>query len=170
MLIEHYPGLIGLVARRCRSRADAADLLHDAIRISIEHHADGRIADVYRLPGYVFRTALNLLRNHNRAIRNRPECRASESEVESLSCQDGLAELDGDVIVRQVRDALTELRTDRDRQLLQRFYIEDEPKEEICRDLGISAAHFDKIIFRARRRMKEILTAHAGEGEAAYEV
>jgi RNA polymerase sigma factor (sigma-70 family) len=161
LLIDSYPALISLVARRCGKRAEAADLLHEAIRIAIEHHASGRIANLHRLPGYVFRTALNLLRNHKRAIRNRPELRASEKEADSVACVDSVESLSCDATAQELRDALNELRMKRDRLVIQRFYMNEEPKRDICRDLGISGLSFDKIAFRARQRLKELLIARS---------
>lgn len=161
LLIENYPALIALLSRRCGKKAEAADLLQEAIRITIEHHANGRIADVQRLPGYVFRTALNLLRNHMRAVRNWPELRANESEADAKACDDIVDGLCCDAVARQVRHALSSLREPRDRLVIQRFYMNEEPKADICRDLGISATSFDKIVFRARRRMKELLVGTA---------
>jgi RNA polymerase sigma-70 factor, ECF subfamily len=161
LLIESYPALISLVSRRCGKRAEAADLLHEAIRITIEHHASGRIANLQRLPGYVFRTALNLLRNHKRAIRNRPELRASESEADTVACADAVNSLSSNATAQEVRHALSGLRMQRDRVVIQRFYMDEEPKGDICRDLGISGLSFDKIAFRARQRLKELLIARS---------
>ena len=157
LLIDNYAALIALVSRRCGRRAEAADLLQEAIRITIEHHSKGRIADIQRLPGYVFRTALNLLRNHTRAARNRPELHTSESEADRAMGGDIVDVLCDDTVARQVRDALCCLRQPRDRMVIQRFYMNEEPKADICRDLGISPTCFDKIAFRARQRMKDIL-------------
>jgi len=157
LLIENYPALLAMVSRRCGRKAEAADLLQEAIRITIEHHANGRIADVQRLPGYVFRTALNLLRNYTRAARNRPELRANESEADATACDDVVDGLCCDAAARQVRDALSGLREPRDRLVIQRLYMNEEPKADICRDLAISATSFNKIACRARRRMKVLL-------------
>ena len=49
--------------------------------------------------------------------------------------------------------------TQRDREVVKRFYLDEEDKDAICRDLGLSALHFDKVIFRARQRMRSLLEA-----------
>jgi len=57
---------------------------------------------------------------------------------------------------RQVKRLLDELRFDRDRQLLLRFYVSDDSKEELCADLGVEPERFHQVLFRARERLREL--------------
>ena len=159
-LHRYYAHLLKSLARRCGNSADAGDLLHEAVRITIEHLADGRVRDVERLPGYIFRTALNLLRNHRRVMRNRPQCRApvesADFEAGPTSAADPLHD---DSVRREVRVAVAALPVERDRAIIRRFYLDEDPKQQICQDLKLSPAHFDRVIFRARQRMKELMRA-----------
>jgi hypothetical protein len=52
---------------------------------------------------------------------------------------------------------LKEMPTARDRDLLVRFYLNDESKEAICASLGLSDEHFNRVIFRARNRFRALL-------------
>jgi RNA polymerase sigma-70 factor (ECF subfamily) len=45
---------------------------------------------------------------------------------------------------------------ERDIQVLYRFYIADEDKEEVCAELGLSSLHFNLVLHRARERFKEL--------------
>jgi RNA polymerase sigma-70 factor (ECF subfamily) len=56
-----------------------------------------------------------------------------------------------------VRKLIGELPTDRDQQLLLRFYVAEEEKETICAELGLDSLHFNRVLFRARQRFKELL-------------
>ena len=51
---------------------------------------------------------------------------------------------------------LAELRYDRDRQLLLRFYLSDDSKEALCADLEIEPERFHQVLFRARERLREL--------------
>jgi RNA polymerase sigma-70 factor (ECF subfamily) len=55
-----------------------------------------------------------------------------------------------------VRAVLAELGSDGDRQILLRFYINEDSKAEICRDLGLTSLHFNRVFFRARERYRAI--------------
>ncbi len=61
-----------------------------------------------------------------------------------------------------VRQVIGELKTERDRQLLLRFYLAEDDKEQICSDLGLSSLHFNRVLFRARQRFKVLLEQTAG--------
>jgi hypothetical protein len=52
---------------------------------------------------------------------------------------------------------LEEMPATRDRELLVRFYLNDEEKDAICRELNLSQEHFNRVIFRARNRFRELL-------------
>jgi RNA polymerase sigma-70 factor (ECF subfamily) len=55
-----------------------------------------------------------------------------------------------------VRRILNELRPARDREVLYRFYIAEQEKEHICAELGLTSLHFNRILFRARERYREL--------------
>ena len=52
----------------------------------------------------------------------------------------------------------------RDREILRRFYIDEEDKDSVCRQLGIEPEHFHRVVFRARERFRG-LAEKAGLGE-----
>jgi RNA polymerase sigma-70 factor (ECF subfamily) len=56
--------------------------------------------------------------------------------------------------VRRLIDALD---NSRDRMLLYQYYIEEKDKAQVCADLGLTQRHFDKVLFRAKQRFKELL-------------
>ena len=55
-----------------------------------------------------------------------------------------------------VRQVINELPTDRDRQVLFRFYVVEDDKDRICADLGLSSLHFNRVLHRARERYREL--------------
>jgi RNA polymerase sigma-70 factor, ECF subfamily len=57
---------------------------------------------------------------------------------------------------RQAIAAVVRELPERDRRLLQLFYLDEMDKEEICRREGISDGQFRVALFRARRRFREI--------------
>jgi RNA polymerase sigma-70 factor (ECF subfamily) len=36
-------------------------------------------------------------------------------------------------------------------------YVRDEDKDEICASLGIDSTHFNRVLFRAKQRFRELL-------------
>ncbi len=156
---QHYAGLHALLQRRIGDAAVAAEMLNEAVATAIVHARQGRVAQPERLAGYVFRVALNLYRNYRREFDNRTELRAGGDVIQQLpgagSADDGLDA----GIVREVREIVASLPTARDREIVKRFYLDEEDKQAICRSLGLAPLHFDKVIFRARQRLRALLEA-----------
>ena len=152
LLSTEYAGLLSLLRRKARDPQIAADLLSDALVVTLNKFDSGQIADPSHIGGYVFQVALNLLRNYRRSFAENPYKRAELNE-------ETLADVPGSESTEQewgerVRALIQELPSSRDRQLLKRFYLDEEEKETICKELGISPLMFDKIIFRARKRAR----------------
>ena len=154
---EHYAGLSALLQRRIGDPNVAAEILNEAVAKAIEHTRQGRVARPELLAGYVFRVALNLYRNYRREFDNRADLRVASDDIQQLPASttngDGLEA----GVVREVRDIVQSLPTVRDREIVKRFYLDEEDKNDICQSLGLSPLHFDKVIFRARQRLRSLL-------------
>ena len=55
-------------------------------------------------------------------------------------------------IMRQVLDEISE----RDREILTRFYIQEQPQEVICEEMGLSETQFRLLKSRAKARFGEL--------------
>jgi RNA polymerase sigma-70 factor (ECF subfamily) len=159
-LIEVYrdfPGLRALILRRVRDPEVAADILQDAAVTTLEKLRSGQISHPENMGGYLYRVALNHLRNHRR------KDRTSVSDSLGLDeLPDPDADTDWESIGRPqwaaaARRTLDEMPVARDREVLRRFYLGDEDKDQICRELQLSEEHFNRVIFRARNRFRELL-------------
>ena len=160
LIVRDYPGLRRLLVRHARDPALAADLLNDAICTTLEKWRAGQIAQPEQICGYVFQVALNLLRNHRRSIGERPDRRVDSEVLErtqgNVASMDELAETG---MAQRVRTLLQGMGSARDRTILKRFYLDEESKETICSELGLLADQFDKVLHRARARLRELLEA-----------
>jgi RNA polymerase sigma-70 factor (ECF subfamily) len=156
---RHYAGLLSLLRARLQDEDLAKELLSQALLTSFEHFSSGRVADPSRLAGYIFHVAMNHLRNHRRKMYERVDLRADPGAIENMMGEASEQAPDLPQIRAQVRAILAQLPTGRDRLIVRRFYLDEEDKDDICRDLGLSALHFDRVIFRARQRMRALLEA-----------
>ena len=161
-----YPRLIKIMYCRVRNRDLASDLINEASVIALEHTRAGRQISAEQLPGYVLSIAMNVLRNQRRDPDNRRELRVTaDAALNELPWQDDDA-FDIERMKQSVRAVVAALTTARDREVIKRFYLDEETKEVICSELNLSALQFDKVIFRARQRMKALfvtLGLHEGQ-------
>ncbi len=158
-LYEHYHrGLLFLLRRLTGGAADAEDLLQETFRIVLERLRGRGLEDPGRLLGFLRGTARNLVLAERRKLGRRPRESSPEEMVEIVDPAPSAAEtLLRSEETRLFRRLLGELRVERDRQLILRFYIAGEEKEQICSALGLSTSHFKRVLFRARQRFKELL-------------
>ena len=120
----------------------------------------GDIPDAERR-SYLYRIAVNLLRDHWRNRRRAPEP-LTLAEGDGAS-EAGAAAVPGAGI--DVRRALGRLGP-RERQLLWLAHVEGLSHREVASILGLGAASVRVLLFRARRRLAAELVAHGPAGEA----
>jgi len=158
LIEKNYLGLRLLVARRCRDPQVGADLLNEAVCTTWAKWQAGKIERPEQIAGYVLQVTMNLLRNHRRAIGERPEKRADAARLQELASDAEPADETMErEIAAQVKNVIRGMSSQRDRAILVRFYLDEEDKEVICRDLGLSPLQFDKILHRARGRLRKLL-------------
>lgn len=163
-LARHFgPKIEFILRRRLRDPALAADLRQDTLIVVIERLRQKGINDDDKLAAFIYRTAEYLANNHGRK-RQRRNTHADTDQIEDARSQ---APLLADLIEREelahlVRESVSELSQPRDRQLLRRFYLGEEEKTELCREYGVSPAHFDRVLYRARQRFGELLKRRLG--------
>jgi RNA polymerase sigma-70 factor (ECF subfamily) len=163
---KNYVGLRLLVVRRCRDQHVGADLLNEAICTTWAKWQAGKIARPEQIAGYVLQVTMNLLRNHRRAIGERPEKRADAARLQELpgDAEPGDETMEREIAL-QVKNVIRGMSSQRDRAILVRFYLDEEDKETICHDMGLNPLQFDKVLHRARGRLRKLLEA-GGLGRA----
>ena len=157
-------GLLLMIRRLAQNPALADDLHQETLALVLEKIRRGGVREPEKLAGFIRSTARNLfIADRRKEARYRPLDDGREDEEgaprETVFVDRGPAPLDRALAgeeARQVQRLLDELRYERDRQVLLRFYLSDHSKEEICADLEIEPSHFNQVIFRARERLREL--------------
>jgi len=65
-----------------------------------------------------------------------------------------------------VKRAIGAMPVARDRNVLVRYFLSEEDKGEICSALGLSSEHFDRVLHRARRRLKGLLGLYRSDRDS----
>jgi RNA polymerase sigma-70 factor, ECF subfamily len=160
LIAKHYTGLRLLIQRRVGDAEVAADILNQAACTAWEKWQAGQVRRPEEIGGYIFQVAMNLLRNRRRKIAERADRRVDSEVIGHLPAQTDATDrwLEKKIAAR-VKRVLQELSSPRDREILVRFYLREEEKDAICRDLALAPDQFDKVLHRARGRLKELLEA-----------
>ena len=164
-LVRRYQrGLTYLLKRRTRDPQLALDLAQETFRIAIEKLRQSPIEQVERVAGYLRGTALNLVSADIR--KNVRRATTADSDAVDAAADDAAGPFDHvstEQVQRIVRKLLDELPVQRDREILIRTYLEDQDKSAICEALGVDSAHYNRVLFRAKQRFRELLTSAASQ-------
>jgi RNA polymerase sigma-70 factor (ECF subfamily) len=156
-LLQDTVGLRLQLTRITRDRDLAADMLHDAVVTALQKLQAGEISTRAQLDGYVYRVALNHFRNHQRKDKSRVSNHDAAAELPDRDDRGVPESLEKAQCVKIARELLNEVKPARDRDLLVRFYLYEETKEQLCQSFGLSELHFNRVIFRARERFRGLL-------------
>jgi RNA polymerase sigma-70 factor (ECF subfamily) len=148
-------GVRALVRRHCRPGDPIVDdLVQDVLTGVIERLRAGAIHDSGALAGYVQAAAVYATTAEYR--RRRPT--QSDATIENLADSDTpTARLEATQLSTALRTLLAEMPVARDREILARFYLDEQDKDDVCRALEIDPAHFHRVVFRARERFRALL-------------
>ncbi len=154
-------GLLLMLRQLARNPALADDLHQETLALVLQKIRRGEVRDPERLSAFIRSTARNLfIADRRKEARYSPIDEDQEPHgSERVFVDRGPSPSDrvlAEQEARRVQQLLGELRFDRDRQVLIRFYLSDQAKEEICEDLEIEPERFNQILFRARERLREI--------------
>jgi RNA polymerase sigma-70 factor (ECF subfamily) len=151
-LVARYARGIRLIISRASSdRSAIDDLCQDTFRITLEKVRRGEVRDPDRLSGFICSVARNLVVDHFRRA-----ARTADAAIPDTPdpAPDPLDRLLARERAKSARAVLDELGSERDRQILLRFYVAGDSKEDICADFGLSSLHFNRVLFRARERYR----------------
>ena len=156
-LVSRYcRGVTILIRRGSNDPSAVDDLYQQTFQVALEKIRRGDLREPEKLSGFICSLARNLVIDHFR----RSAAHRFQSPVEGTQTADPapgpleqMLKLERASIVRGV---LAELPSERDREILFRFYIAEDDKDSICRDLGLTSLHFNRVLFRARTRYREL--------------
>jgi len=155
-----------LLDRHTNGRPEAEDLFQDTFRLVIEKLRRGELREPAKLPGFLAQIARSLAIEHYRKAQRRKTDPDSDAIAEAVDLSAGGSGALAELLTREdaglVRRVIGELGTERDREILLRFYIAEEDKERIQADLGLSSLQFNRVLHRARERYREIYLERAG--------
>jgi RNA polymerase sigma-70 factor (ECF subfamily) len=159
-LLESFgPAVRVLLEQRVGNRDLARDLYQDAFRVVLMRLRSPGLSVPENLASFVRHAAINvaLVDRRKRFRRQRYEAPAREVESTADAGLNPLERLADDELRRAVRSLIRELPIARDRELLWRHYVLEQDKIELCAVFGLSTEHFDRVISRARQRLRDLL-------------
>ncbi len=163
-LVRRYRrGVTAIVAKAGQGRVPVEDLCQDVLTTVIEKVRTDALRGPERLSGFVAGLARTMALDYIRKDRARSAIEARMPAAPTAQAPNAVSDLLQRERAAIVRAVLDELESTRDREILFRFYLAEDDKEQICRDLGLTPVHFNRVLFRARERYRELYRRWASE-------
>jgi RNA polymerase sigma-70 factor (ECF subfamily) len=160
-------GLLFLLRQRTGDTELAQDLRQDTFRIAIEKLRASGLDDSERLAAWLRGIALNLVTGDWRK-RDRRKTTADTDALAEMPTPDKYANPEAELGRAQLADALrraiARMAVERDRAILMQYYVDERDKDEICAALDISSLHFNRVLYRAKERLRKILIEEERRG------
>jgi RNA polymerase sigma-70 factor (ECF subfamily) len=133
------------------------DKVHDTFVVVVQAIRRGELREPQRLMGFVRTIVRRQVAAHiDRVVHNRREQAEFDSTVRVADPRGNPEEA---AIFRQriglIRQVLGEL-SERDREILTRFYIDEQSQEQICAEMGLTETQFRLLKSRAKARFGEL--------------
>jgi RNA polymerase sigma-70 factor (ECF subfamily) len=136
---------------------DLDDKVHDIFLIITQSIQKGELREPERLMGYVRTITRRQVAGH---IDVAVQSRRKQVDMDSgVNLSDQQPDPERQAIARQHQDmAMRVLRSlhKRDREVLMRFYLQEQPAEQICREMDLTETQFRLIKSRAKARYTEL--------------
>jgi RNA polymerase sigma-70 factor (ECF subfamily) len=171
-MVRRFSRVVRIVlGQLLRDAPEAEDLFQDTFCLALQKIRRREVQNPDRVSSFIASVARNVAINHFR-IQTR---RRTDQDSETIDRIASVAPAQLHRVMAAERSTLVrrligELPAERDRELLLRFYLADDDKTAICRDLGLDSLHFNRVLHRARRRLKELYEQREEHSKAALAV
>ena len=171
LYLRYRRPLLQVFHHRRIDRDAADDLLQRTFLQAIKKIRTEGLDDPGNLGGYLYRTACKLATSYWRGELSHRHDNDRELltnlKDEALSLED---RLDHEQLAKHVRSLMDHLPVQRDREVLERFYLHEEPRTSIRESLQLTDMQFNQVLWRARQRFGDILRKaglELGDGDAS---
>ena len=153
--VTHFTSVLQSRLRfRLRSRQMIDDVCQETLLRVILHVRRG--TEIERLPAFVHAVSKNVLLEAFRGQRKH-----ATTEFEFPDLPDVRIDFDSSLVNEQrqtaVRQILAEL-PEKDRRILQRLFLDEADREELCAELGVDGEYLRVLLHRAKIRFKTVLS------------
>jgi RNA polymerase sigma factor (sigma-70 family) len=158
LYVRYRRPLLQVLLQRGIGHDVAEDLLQRTFLQAIKKIRLEGLNDPSNLGGYLYRTACKLAASYWRGELVR-EYDSDSARLENIKDQALSLEerLEHEQLAQCVRALMEELPLSRDREVLERLYIHEEPRAQIRESLRLTDVQFNQVLWRARQRFGDIL-------------
>lgn len=163
LLVSRYWNHLKFVLERQNTDPQLVlDLCQETFIIVIEKARNNQIQSNQTLGAYIRSVGINLLIESKRKEKRRATYTTDTFDYLPDAHSSVEEKISKQQLVEMVFAVIDEFTIARDRDILKWTYLEHRSKADICQCLDISSAHYDRVTFRAKQRLKADLESKLG--------
>lgn len=157
----NHAWLLFIIRRQFARSCHHEDILHDAFMVVLGKLQRSKIKTPESILVYLRSTAINIGYEYMKKDKKYASA-VNQDLIEVIAdAQDTLlSQMVWDDKVHFVKQVINELGQERDQEILLQFYFEGVSKVRICQNMSLKSAHFDRVIYRAKERLKILINDH----------
>ncbi len=158
-----FRGLVFILQRHCNNPSLAQDLAQETFIVVLKKARDGAINKPEALSAFIRQTGINLLIAYKRKeTRQNTHSDSDTIQTTVSTANDAGQNLHFEKLNTVVNEVIEELSQQRDKDILRSVFIQQESKNVVCAQLSLTSEHFDRVLYRARERLKQKLVVRLG--------
>lgn len=159
LLVRRYwKSLIYLVNRRTNDPDLTQDIAQDTFLVVINKVRNGQLENPNAIGAFIRNIGLNLVIAHYRKETRRKTESDENIDIQFPDKTPSIQQTFGDKkLLNMVTQVMGEMPNQRDKDLMYRFFVYGQTKMQICNEFDLTPAHFDRVLHRARARLKQLI-------------
>lgn len=158
LIDKYYKTLFYLLFKQTNDSALSQDLCQDTFVLVLQKARNGEIRNTDAVGAFVRSVGVNLLIEFKRKKTRQKTENSDSVDQFYASHQDNLVgSIEKKQAIKLVHQVIQELSNERDKRLLQDYFLYGKPKSDICQAFDLKAEHFDRVLYRSRQRLKQLL-------------
>ena len=149
--------LMSMLLNRVQDPDIARDCYQKTLLITLRKIRAGDIRKPESIFAFLSSTAANVVITHHRFENRYTNLGDRVFQLTGEADDAATQEKDSETINLLLKQLLNQLPIPRDREILRRLYLHEEDKKSICRDFDIKSEHFDRVLYRAKQRVRLLL-------------
>lgn len=158
-LFTKYKKPLYFILRKQNISHDIAEDIHqETFLLVISKARKNEIQKASAVGAFIRSTAINLVIAHKRTkTRRKTDLTEDIDQINDSTENEIVTSINRSQLVSLVQKVIDTLPVERDRLILKHMFLYEQDKAHICKQLEVSKEHFDKVLFRAKQRLKASL-------------
>lgn len=141
------------------------DVVQDTWQLVIEKVRTNQLKDPHKLAAFIINIGKNQLIMHYRKDQNKTFVSNDDQPLYANPVAEPEQQLERLKNSTLVRSLIAKLKKPRDREILTRFYFDEDTRDSIGEAHGLDELHINRVMFRARQRFKALWQKETGNTE-----